>query len=76
ENNTNVNSLPTPSQICKYCNKDVVDLVDQLKDHLNKCNSFPYKLHESTDLITSKAHRDSAPIWPNSTTMENTTQSR
>ncbi|CAG8819673.1 7370_t:CDS:1, partial [Racocetra persica] len=61
-NNTNVNSLSTPCQICKYCNKDVVDLVDQLKEHLNKYNSFLYKLHESTNLITSKAHRNSAPI--------------
>ncbi|CAG8846686.1 33501_t:CDS:2, partial [Racocetra persica] len=37
---------------------DVVDLVDWLKEHLNKCNSFPNELRESTDLITSKDHRN------------------
>ncbi|CAG8580042.1 28223_t:CDS:2 [Dentiscutata erythropus] len=36
EDNTNANNLSTPCQICKYCNKDVVDLVDRLKEHLNK----------------------------------------
>ncbi|CAG8730985.1 11162_t:CDS:1, partial [Gigaspora rosea] len=56
ENSTNANSLST-RQICKYCNKDAVDLVNRLKEHLNKCNSFPFKLRELADLITSKARR-------------------
>ncbi|CAG8670134.1 16525_t:CDS:2 [Dentiscutata erythropus] len=55
ENNTNANSLSTSCQIYKYCNKDVVNLVDYLKEYLNICNSFSYKLRESTNLITRSA---------------------
>ncbi|CAG8661194.1 8583_t:CDS:2, partial [Cetraspora pellucida] len=56
EENTNVNKYSTSHQICKYCNKDVVDLIDCLKDHLNKCSFFSYKLQESTDLATNNAY--------------------
>ncbi|CAG8436711.1 10285_t:CDS:2 [Scutellospora calospora] len=58
EENTNANKYSTLRQMCKYCNKDVVDLIDRLKDHLNKCSFFPYELQESTDLTTSKSHRN------------------
>ncbi|CAG8813649.1 20572_t:CDS:1, partial [Dentiscutata erythropus] len=70
EDNTNANSLFTPYQICKYCNKDVVGLVDHLKEYLNKYNSFPYKLQGLTNLTTSKARRNSAPMQPNSTAIQ------
>ncbi|GBC01322.1 hypothetical protein RclHR1_04140007 [Rhizophagus clarus] len=41
-------------QRCKFCGSNVVDLIDQLKEHLIKCADFPANLKESLDLTTSK----------------------
>ncbi|CAG8846370.1 706_t:CDS:2, partial [Gigaspora margarita] len=66
KNNTNANSLSTLHQICKYCNKDVIDLVDWLKEHLNKYNFFSFELRESMDLITNKCVSQSITNFLNS----------
>ena len=52
-------------QKCKFCGKDVVGLIDRLKEHLIKCEYFPADFKEPLDLTTSKIRKTNVQPSPN-----------